>query len=728
MLYPTMSKNKKHPQPSQKDETGKRILSILKSDRNTSFNYKQIAARLQINDSKGRNTIIKQLGILCKKKEIEEISKGSYRLVLSPEYFTGTLEITSRGSAYVSSDKREQDAYIPSGLLGKALHGDEVEVFLLPKRRGASKPEGEVIKIIKRKKTSFVGIVQMQKNFAFVVTSDFRMYTDIFVSKGNLGGAKNGDKVLVEITDWPQNAASPYGKVVNVLGKPGEHHTEMHAILAEYGLPYEFPPDVEHYANQLNTSITKSEVECRRDMRSVTTFTIDPEDAKDFDDALSFQPLQNGHYEIGVHIADVAHYVVPGTPLDEEAARRGTSVYLVDRVVPMLPEILSNNACSLRPHEEKYTFSAIFEVDDQARILNQWFGKTVIYSDRRFTYQQAQDIIEENSLTSPDPITQALLKLNELAIAMRNRRTKNGAISFDKVELKFQLNTANEPVGVYFKEAKDANKLIEEWMLLANKAVAEYIGKQKKTFVYRVHDEPDEDKLIQLNGIISHLGYTIQLKNRNTIANSLNALLNQVKGKKEQHLIDTLAIRSMSKAFYTTENIGHYGLAFEYYTHFTSPIRRYPDIMVHRLLHRYLEKGKSVKADAYEETCKHASKMEEAAASAERASVKYMQIKFMENRQNQPFTGVISGLTEWGMYVEIIENKCEGMVRLRDIRDDYYVFDERQYALVGQVTKNTFELGDEVVVKVKNTDLIKRHLDFQLLGRKEEVTPALLKK
>lgn len=726
-----MSKKIRKPIKKEKDFSGK-ILKILSQNANKSFNYKQIGAKLELDDTNSRNQIIKDLKILAAQKKIIETEPGKYLVkAISQDYYEGTIDMTSRKTAYFICDEFEEDVFIPTNNLNRALDKDKVKVYVYNRRKG-KRPEGEVIEVIERDKTEFVGVIDIQANFAFVSTANPKMYTDIFIAKDKIGGAENGDVVLVKIDEWPKRADSPFGTVIRVLGKPGEHNTEIHAILAEYGLPADFPVEVEVFAQKLDTSIQESEIAKRRDMRDTLTFTIDPKDAKDFDDALSFKKLENGNFEIGIHIADVSYYLEEGTILDDEAYQRATSVYLVDRVVPMLPEVLSNFACSLRPNEEKYTFSAVFEVSPASQVINQWFGRTVIYSDQRFAYEEAQYIIETKDNTIPadisitgesyvvsDEIVEATLKLDELAKILRKKRMQQGAISFDKVEVKFNLNEEGEPEGVYFKISKDANHLIEEFMLLANRKVAEYIGKQKKTFVYRIHDEPNEDKLIAMQTVIAKFGYKIDFRNKGDIAKSLNSLMEEVNGKKEQNLIDTLAIRSMSKAKYSTDNIGHYGLAFDYYSHFTSPIRRYPDVMVHRLLQYYLDGGASVDEETYETKSLHCSNMENLATNAERDSIKYMQVKYMQDHQDEEFLGVISGVTEWGIYVEIVSNKCEGMVRIREIKDDYYTFDEKQYALVGATSNSILQLGDEIYVKVKNADLVKKQLDFHFLRRAE---------
>ena len=713
----------------------KKILKELRNHPNQTFNYKQLADVLDITNANGRNQIIKKLATLVKSKQIAQAERGKFKINEEVNYYEGVLDMTTRKDGYVIVEELEEDVYIPQKNINKAFDGDRVKIYVYRKRTN-KKNEGEVVEVIERKKLNFVGILHLNDKFGFVEIQNPKMYTDIFVPKDKLPKeAKNGLVVTVKFEKW-DDKDSPTGSVMEVLGEPGSHETEMQTILIENGLPHDFPKEVEEFANQLDTSIQEKEIKKRRDMRDTLTFTIDPKDAKDFDDALSFKILENGNYEIGIHIADVSHYVEPGTILDDEAYERGTSIYLVDRVVPMLPEVLSNNACSLRPHEEKYTFSAVFEINKKAEVVKNWFGRTVTYSDARFAYEEAQHIIETKKGSIPNEISltgklydttpeivEAVLTLDSLAKKMRAKRMSSGAISFDKVEVKFNLDEHNDPIGVYFKTSQDANKLIEEFMLLANKKVSEFIGKQEpqKTFVYRCHDEPNDDKLAALENVVGKFGYKLNLKDRKSVSRSLNGLLKDVQGKKEQNMVDTLTIRTMSKAYYSTNNIGHYGLAFDYYSHFTSPIRRYPDVMAHRLLQRYIDGKNSANEEEYEGRCNHCSDMEMFATNAERDSIKYMQVKFMQDHQNEQFLGVISGVTEWGIYVEIEQNKCEGMVRLRDIKEDHFEFDQENFAIVGKKTKKVYQLGDEVYVTVKNADLVKRHLDFNLVGARQEV-------
>ena len=720
-----MKKNKRQKKQNQfKNKLAIAIINLLQLSPQD-LNYKQIASKLKLTTKDDKKVILELLHFLENENKIDEISKGKYNAKKKSKrkYFVGTLDVSVNGNAYFISDDLDKDVFIHARNLNKGLHQDTVKVYI-SKHKKNGKQEGEVVEILKRAKSEFVGVLKLNKNFGFVIADDKHMYADLFISKANLNKANDGDKVLASLKDWPKNSKNPFGTITKVLGKPGDHNTEIHSILIDYGLPFEFEEVVENTAKKIDTTIFKKDIDARRDFRKTLTFTIDPKDAKDFDDALSFKILKNGNFEVGIHIADVTHYVKENSILEEEAYQRATSVYLVDRVVPMLPEILSNQVCSLRPNEDKLTFSAVFQLNKNAQIINQWFGKTIIHSDKRYTYEDAQNIIEKNDINNKESLNQAILMLANLAKQLRKKRLQNGAISFDKVEVKFNLDKDANPIGVYIKQAKDANKLIEEFMLLANKKVAEFIGKSKdgkpsnKTFVYRIHDEPSGDKLRDLEQIISKFGYKIQTHTRKEISSSLNTLLTKVHGKPEENMIETLTIRTMSKAIYSTKNIGHYGLAFDYYSHFTSPIRRYPDMMTHRLLQYYLDNKKSPDAEPYEVMCKHSSEQEFFATKAERDSIKYMQVKYMQKFKNKEFKGVISGVTEWGIYVEIIENKCEGMVRIKDIKDDYYLFDESQYALVGQVTKNKYQLGDTVLVNVKKTDLERKHLDFNLI-RKE---------
>lgn len=710
-----------------------RVLTVFKEHPGKSFNYKQIAAKLNISDTQKRNAIIKALGQLNAQKIIKQTDPGKYVLLVNKkDYIEGTIEMTSSGNAYLLMPEDEEDIFIARRNTNRALDGDRVLVYQIRKRNNG-KREGEVVEILERASQDYVGILDRKKDFGFVNTRASRIFTDFFIEKEELKNYEHGDKVIVHFKDWPKRASSPFGMIIKSFGKPGELDTEMHAIMFEYGFADAFPPEVESFTQQLDLGIDPKEISKRKDFRNKTTFTIDPITAKDFDDALSFTPLSNGKTEIGIHIADVSHYVQPNSILDEEAYERGISVYLVDRVVPMLPEILSNGACSLRPQEEKYTFSAVFTVNDKMQIEKEWFGKTVILSDHRFSYEEVQYIFDSGEPTVSQEVSlnkkeykvskeifTALNKLDTFAKILRKKRMLNGALSFDRVEVKFNLDQENNPESIFFKSSRDAHKLVEEFMLLANRRVAEFIGKQKpkKPFVYRVHDLPDEDKLANLKTIANNLGYQLNLETKK-VNNSLNNLLKETHGQKEQELIDTLTIRCMSKAVYTIDNIGHYGLAFDYYTHFTSPIRRYPDVLVHRLLEFYMQGHEKTNPVALEEACTHSSNREQLATKAERDSIKYMQVKFMQDKIDQGFDGLISGVTDRGMYVEIIENKCEGMVKVSEIKGDYFTYDENSHSLVGDRTNKIYQLGDPVRVIVKKAELIKRQLDFILEEQKE---------
>lgn len=714
------------------------VLAFLKHNSDKTFNYKQLGAAMEIDNEGDRFALLETLEELKHQGFVVEKEIGKYQSKETKTYLSGTIDFTSTGTAFVIVSPDQPDIFIPFRKTRDAMHGDLVKVNVLP-QRGKGKPEGEVIEVIQRKKTKFVGTIQINPKFAFVIPDFAKLHVDFFVPLTDINGAQNGQKVLIEMTDWKKGSDNPNAKVVEVFGNPGEHETEIHAIMAEYGLPMEFDPAVEAAAEKLDTQIKPEEIAKRRDFRSITTFTIDPVDAKDFDDALSLEKLENGNWEVGVHIADVTHYLKPHSILDNEAVSRATSVYLVDRCVPMLPEVLSNFACSLRPHEEKYCFSAVFEMNDNAEIQNQWFGKTVIYSDHRFSYEEVQTIIE----TEEGPYKDEIMTLDRLAKILRAERTAKGSIFFDKAEVKFNLDENGAPLGVFFKTQKDAHKLIEDFMLLANKKVAEFLGKPKReageqnqgrkkqnekpedAVVYRVHDVPKDDKLMDLNNFVARFGYSVAVGNKQKTAQSINKLLHDVKDKKEQSMIELLTVRSMPKAVYTTKNSGHYGLGFDYYTHFTSPIRRYPDVMVHRLLEAKLNHTHYLKADELEQLAKHSSEMEKLAADAERASVKYKQVEFLGDKIGQIFKGVISGVTEYGVFVEITENKCEGMIRTREMKDDQYVFDEENYRLVGRRTGRIYSLGDPVMIKVKRADLVKKQLDFefieQVAAKKEEV-------
>ncbi len=698
------------------------IENLFAQNRKKAYNYKQIAAHLDITSGAGRDKIIRLIKQLEKEGLIEEIATGKYTALFVPAFTEGRLQITQRGAGFVIPTEDKEDIYVGAENLNTALNGDIVKVNVFNRGRGADRISGEIVEIIKRNKTEFVGVLEVNANYALLDPDDPKMYAEIYIPLTKLNKAKTGDKAIARITQWNPEDNNPLGEIIEVLGKPGEHETEMHAIIAEFGFAIKFPEAVEHEAEKLSTEITSAEIAKREDFRKILTFTIDPEDAKDFDDAISFQQLKNGNYEIGVHIADVSHYVSPGTQLDDEALRRATSVYLVDRTIPMLPEKLSNGVCSLRPNEEKLTFSAIFEMNENGDVLKHRLGKTVIYSRRRFSYEEAQERLESGE----GDLASELSILNTIAKKLKEKRFKNGAVNFETEEVKFKLDENFKPVGIYKKIRKDAHKLIEEFMLLANRTVAEDVhkmgkGDNLKTFVYRVHEHPSDEKLRLFSTFASRFGYRIQTTSAKAIAQSFNELLTEVEGKPEQNIIQQMAVRSMMKAYYSTKKTSHYGLAFDYYTHFTSPIRRYPDLMAHRLLFSYLHKGKSADANQYEEMCKQSSAMEIQAADAERASVRYKQVEYIKDFIGEEFTGIISGVTEWGMYIEITEYKCEGMVRLASLADDFYTFDENNQWIIGKRTHKKYQLGDQVQVVVKGADTVKRQVDLDFAGNAEVV-------
>ena len=692
------------------------ILHYFEEKVDDSITLKQLFERLRLTTHPLKMLCVEILEELVEDNYLTEIERHRYKLSSYSLEMTGTFQRKSNGRNWFVPEEGGEPILIAERNSRHALNGDKVRIAFYAKRKGRG-PEGEVVEILERAEGNFVGTLDTNKNYAFLLNDDKNLANDIFIPKDKLKGAKNGDKVVVRITEWPEKARNPIGEVVDVLGKAGDNNTEMHAILAEFGLPYKYPEAVEKAAEYIQPGITTEEVARREDFRNVLTFTIDPKDAKDFDDALSLQRLNDNLWEVGVHIADVTHYVKERTLIDKEAYKRATSVYLVDRTIPMLPEKLCNNLCSLRPDEDKLCYSVIFHIDDRGEVKKSRIAHTIIRSNRRFNYEEVQTILDAKQ----GELAEELMTLDRLAKVQREKRFENGAINFDRYEVKFDIDETGKPIGVYFKESTDATQLIEEFMLLANRTVAERIGrvpkgKKAKVFPYRIHDVPDPDKLMNLSQFISRWGYKVRATgSKETVAKSINNMLNDVKGQKEQDLIENITIRAMAKARYSVYNIGHYGLALEYYTHFTSPIRRYPDMMVHRLLTRYLDEDKrTVNELTYENYCEHCSDMEQTAANAERASTKYKQVEFMQDRLGQVFEGVISGITEWGLFVELNDNKCEGMIPIRDLEDDYYEFDEKNYCLRGRHKQHIYQLGDPLKVKVARTNLEKRQLDFVL--------------
>ena len=711
-------KEKKAGKRMSKKELAALLIDFFHAKSSETLSMKYIFSELRLTTHPQKMLCVDILHDLLADDYISEIEKGKFRLNNHGTEMTGTFQRKSNGKNSFIPEGGGEPIFVAERNSAHAMNNDKVKIAFYAKRKNRE-AEGEVIEILERANDTFVGTLEVAKSYAFLVTENRTLANDIFIPKDKLKGGKTGDKAIVKVTEWPDKAKNPIGQVIDILGQAGDNTTEMHAILAEFGLPYVYPKAVETAADKIPAEISAEEIAKREDFRKVTTFTIDPKDAKDFDDALSIRKLKDGLWEVGVHIADVTHYVKEGSIIDKEAEKRATSVYLVDRTIPMLPERLCNFICSLRPDEEKLAFSVIFNMNEKGEVKDSRIVHTIIKSDRRFTYEEAQKVIE----TGEGDYKEEILELNKLAQILRKQRLAAGAIDFDRVEVKFEIDETGKPLSVYFKESKEANKLIEEFMLLANRTVAEKIGKvpknkKAKVFPYRIHDLPDPDKLENLNWFINRFGYKIRTSGSKTeISKSINRLLDDIKNKKEQNLVETVSLRAMQKARYSTHNIGHYGLAFDYYTHFTSPIRRFPDMMVHRLLTRYLAGGRTVQEAKYEELCDHSSEMEQIAANAERASVKYKQVEFMGERLGMEFDGVISGVTEWGLYVELNENKCEGMIPMRDLGDDYYDFDEKNYCLTGRRHHKKFSLGDPVTIKVARANLEKKQLDFALVEK-----------